>query len=86
MNIIEVIGIVATVFILVSMCFPTKSFWGRFYLRLLNLIGSITFVIYGALLPAISTAILNGCLIIINGYYLIKLILERKQSKKQIDS
>lgn len=76
---IEIVGIVATLFILVSMCCKTSSWAGTFWLRLLNLVGSVIFVVYGILLPAISTAVLNGVLIFINGYYLIKLILDRKK-------
>ena len=76
---IEIIGIVATLFILISMCFKTLSFWGSFWLRLLNIVGSIFFVAYGILIPALSTAILNGALILVNGFYLIKLIVDRKK-------
>ncbi|MDE6661261.1 MAG: hypothetical protein K2J93_05520, partial [Anaeroplasmataceae bacterium] len=66
----ELIGICATVFILVSMVFPTLSYKGSFWMRILNLVGSAVFVVYGVLLPAISTAVLNGGLIIINAYHL----------------
>ncbi len=78
---VEIIGIVATLFILTSMCFTTLSFWGSFWLRLLNIIGSTFFVVYGILIPAISTAILNGALILVNGFYLIKLLIDRKKGK-----
>ncbi len=78
---VEIIGVVATLFILVSMCFKTSSFWGNFWLRLLNMIGSIIFVIYGALIPAISTAVLNGALIFVNGYYFVKLLVDREKEK-----
>lgn len=75
---IEAIGITATVFILISMSVNTSSWKGDVWMRAINIIGSIVFVIYGALLPAISTAILNGLLVFINTYYLIKLIKEKK--------
>lgn len=79
MSWVEIVGIVATVFILISMCFKTTTFKGSFYLRLLNLIGSVIFVVYGILLPAISTAILNGALVFVNFYYLVRLIRDRKK-------
>ena len=79
----EVIGIGATLFILVSMLFPTLSYKGSFWMRILNLIGSAIFVVYGALLPAISTAVLNGCLIIVNTYHFVKLILDHKKELKE---
>lgn len=80
--IIEIIGILATLFILVSMCFKTTSFKGSLIMRVLNLFGSVVFVVYGILLPAISTAVLNAALIMVNGYHLIMLI---KENKKQTE-
>ena len=78
---IEILGIVVTLFILVGFCCKTMTFWGSFVLRLLNIIGSIVFVVYGILLPAYATAILNCALIFVNGYYLISMIVKRH--KKQ---
>ena len=78
---IEFIGIMAAVLILTSMVFPTMSFKGSVWMRIINLIGSIVFVIYGILLPAIATAIANGAIIIINIYHLCKLIKNRKKSQ-----
>ena len=78
---VEIIGIIATLFVLCGMCFKTLTFWGSFWLRLLNIIGSAIFVAYGVLVPAISTAVLNGALILVNGFYFIKLLLDRKKGK-----
>ena len=82
--IIEIVGIFATLLILVSMCFKTTSFKGSLIMRILNLIGSIVFMIYGILLPAISTAVLNAALIMVNGYHLLILIKENKKQKENI--
>lgn len=82
---VEIIGIIATILILISMCFKTTSFKGAFWLRLLNIIGSVVFAIYGILLPAISTAILNILLVIVNTYHLIILIKENKKLNKEIN-
>ena len=79
---IELIGIVSTIFILFSMLFKTTSLIGDIKMRVLNLIGSTIFVAYGCLLPAISTAILNGALVFINLYHLINLIKEYRSCKK----
>ena len=79
--IVELIGIVATLFVLVSMCFKTTSFEGSLCMRIINIIGSAVFVVYGILLPAYSTAILNFALIIVNAYHLIILI---KENNKKI--
>ncbi len=78
---IEIIGITATLLILVSMLVKTTTLKGSIFMRAVNAIGSVVFVVYGVLLPAISTAILNGALVIINTYYLIVLIKEAKQTK-----
>ena len=79
--IVEVIGILGTIAILFSMLFKTTTLKGDIRMRVLNLIGSIIFTVYGCLLPAISTAILNGVLIIVNIYHLTSLIKESKQHK-----
>ena len=81
--VIELIGISATLLILFSMLFKTTSLKGDIRMRILNLIGSIIFTIYGCLLPAISTAILNGILIIVNTYHLISLLKEKKNQSKE---
>ena len=78
--ILEIIGTIATLFILFSMLFKTTTLRGDIRMRFFNLIGSAIFAVYGILLPAISTAILNGALIFINIYHLYKLIKESKIS------
>lgn len=78
---IEIIGIVSTLFILTSMLFKTTTLKGSLIMRILNLTGSAVFVVYGCLLPAISTAILNAALVIINSFHLV-LLLKEKNNKK----
>ena len=78
----EVIGITATLLILASMLFPTLSYKGSLCMRILNLVGSVVFVVYGSILPAISTAVLNGVLIIVNLYYVIKMVIDHKKQKQ----
>lgn len=78
--IIETIGIISTLLILISMLFKTNTNKGSILMRSVNIAGSIFFVVYGCLLPAISTAVLNFCLVIVNVYHLI--ILLREQKKK----
>lgn len=83
---VEVIGIVSTLFILVSMSIDTASYKGDVIMRIINIIGSVSFMVYGALLPAMSTAILNGCLIFVNTYHLIKLIKNHKKQEASTNS
>lgn len=80
--VIEIIGITATLLILASMLFVTTTVKGSIIMRILNLIGSAIFVVYGILLPAISTAILNGGLVIVNTIHLIKLLKDNKKNRK----
>lgn len=82
----EAIGIAATTLVLVSMSINTISWKGDVWMRIFNLIGSVVFVVYGCLLPAISTAILNGALIIVNTYHLVKLIVKHKKENENKDS
>ena len=79
--VIEIIGISATVLILFSMLFKTTTLKGDIRMRVLNLIGSAIFTVYGCLLPAISTAVLNCALIIVNAYHLVSLLKEKKKSE-----
>ncbi len=76
---IEIIGIVATLFVIASMCFKTTSIKGSIIMRSLNIVGSVIFVFYGFLLPAYSTGILNIVLLLVNSYHLITLINELKK-------
>ena len=78
--VIEIIGISATILILFSMLFKTTTLKGDIRMRVLNLIGSAIFTVYGCLLPAISTAVLNGALIVVNAYHLISLVKEAKKN------
>ena len=72
--VIEFIGIFATLFIIASMCFKTTSVKGSVIMRSLNIAGCVIFVVYGFLLPAYSTAILNTVLIFVNTYHLVTLL------------
>jgi len=76
--VIEIIGICATLLILFSMMFNTTTHKGDVRMRILNLVGSAIFTAYGILVPAISTAVLNGVLVIVNTYHLIKLTKTKK--------
>ncbi len=63
------------------MCFNTTTIKGNYLMRILNIIGSLVFVIYGLILPAYSTALLNGILVFVNAYRLLMLIVKQKNNK-----
>ena len=70
-----IVGLVASLIVLVSMCFDTSTRKGDLLLRSWNLVGSILSVIYGIILgpEGFGMIILNGTLVFVNLYYLIKI-------------
>lgn len=80
MNTVEIIGLIASALVVVSMVFKTTTYKGTMLMRILNLCGSIFFVVYGCILPAYSTAITNGCAFLVNAFYIYK---EYKDHKKE---
>jgi len=70
---VSIIGLVASIIVLVSMCFNSSTKRGNILMRSVNLIGSIVSVIYGILLGPLGAGmiLLNGVLVFVNLYYLI---------------
>jgi hypothetical protein len=58
---IELIGIAATVFVLFSFLMKDLT-----RVRIINIIGAILFVLYGVLIGAMATWLLNGILVIVH--------------------
>ena len=81
MNNFEIIGIIASILIVFSMVFKTTTYKGTILMRILNLTGSIFFIIYGFLLPAYSTAITNCCVFGLNIFYIFKETYDRRKEK-----
>lgn len=63
----EIIGIAATLFVLASFLVNDLT-----KVRIINIVGAALFVVYGILIGAFSTWLLNGLLIAIHIYYLVK--------------
>ena len=76
---IEAIGIIATILIFIGMNFKTDTLKGDIAMRVFNLIGSAIFAVYGFLVPAWSTAVLNCLLVIVNTIHLVMLIKNKNQ-------
>lgn len=72
-NPVSIIGLVASIIVLVSMCFNPSTKRGNIMMRSVNLIGSIVSVIYGVFLGPLGAGmiLLNGVLVFVNAYYLI---------------
>ena len=71
---IEIVGILASLIIMLSMSFKSDEIKGNIKMRAINAIGSFLFCIYGALLPAYSTLFLNIIMVFINISYICKLV------------
>ena len=77
----EIIGILATVCVLISF---TQSEVNK--IRYINIIGCILFVIYGLLLNAFSVWFLNGACLILHIYKLHIEATTRRHSKEKLDA
>lgn len=77
---IETIGLIASILVVVSSLSKTTTFKGTLWFRIMNLLGSIFFVIYGFAVNAHATAICNICLFLVNIYYLIKEIADYRKN------
>lgn len=64
----EIIGYVASVLVAVSLMMSAIV-----KLRIVNMIGALTFAIYGILIGSIPVAAMNGFIVLINIYYLVKM-------------
>ncbi|AAX88785.1 TPA: YgjV family protein [Haemophilus influenzae] len=67
-NFIEFLGYMATFFVAVSFLFKSIV-----YLRIVNSIGAILFVIYSVIITAYPVALLNAFLVVVNIYQLWRL-------------
>lgn len=77
---IEIIGLIASATILISISVKSSTTKSNIIMRVINTIGSGGFIWYGFALNAYSTAVMNIGAIIINLYYIIKLIKEYKNN------
>ena len=66
--ILDIIGYIGSAFVLASFLMATVK-----KLRIINSIGSIVTIVYGVLIQAFPTVLMNACLLIINIYYLVKM-------------
>lgn len=64
---IEIIGITATFFVLLSFLMRSAA-----KIRMINIVGAALFIIYGFLIGSFSTALLNAALIVIHAVYLCR--------------
>ena len=77
MSWMEIIGICATVFVLISFLMRDIK-----WVRIINIVGAILFVVYGALIGALSTWLLNALLVVIHIAYLVRDEIKKKRGEK----
>ena len=78
----EVVGIIGSILVVISMMFKTTTDKGVLLLRIFNLMGSIVFVVYGVLLPAYSTVVLNLICVVLNTIGIVGTAKKIRNSKK----
>lgn len=81
-NYAEFIGTIGSIIVLVSMCFNIEKPVGNLVLRILNWAGCFVYIYYGVLISSISVLILNGILLVVDSYYLVKLFINWKKHSK----
>ncbi len=78
MDWVELIGIVGSVLVLIS--FLMKDI---LVIRIINIIGSIVFVVYGIIIGAVATWFVNAALIVVHTIYIIKGYCEKRINKSK---
>jgi len=63
----EVLGTIASIIILISFLYNDLE-----KVRIINIVGCIVFIIYGFSIKSFSVCFLNGSLLLIHIYYLLK--------------
>jgi hypothetical protein len=74
--VLELVGYVASVLVAISLMMSSIL-----RLRLINLVGSAAFVVYGALIGAYPVAVVNLLIVFINLYYLRQMLASREYFK-----
>lgn len=70
--VLEIVGYVASVLVAISLMMSSIL-----RLRIINLVGSLAFTVYGALIHAYPVAVVNGLIVCINLYYLRQMLASR---------
>lgn len=73
MDWIELIGILGSVFVLIS--FLMKDI---LVIRIINIVGSVIFIVYGIIIGAMATWFVNAALIVVHIVYIIRELKNKK--------
>lgn len=75
-NWIEILGYVGMVIVLISFLLTDMK-----WLRIVNMTGGTISLVYGILTNTLPTALLNASLVAINGFYLVRTLINEKKAK-----
>jgi hypothetical protein len=73
MHYIEILGVSATIILLISMSYSCKDRKSKIIMRLMNALAAVLFIIYSIVINAYSTILSNLAILLIDIFYLIKL-------------
>lgn len=68
-NILELVGYAASLIVAISLMMSSVL-----RLRIINLIGSVMFAVYGLLIGAIPVAVLNGAIVLVNVHHIVGML------------
>ena len=71
---VELIGIIGSILVILSMTVKSSTQKGNLIMRIINIVGSAIFVVYGFMISAYSTVFLNITALFINGFFIYKLV------------
>ena len=80
---VEIIGMIASVLILISMTIQSATDKGNLIMRTINIVGSTVFVVYGFLIPAYSTAFMNIAIVIVDVIYIASILCRMRKINKE---
>ena len=78
MSFIEILGIIATIILVVSMAFNCRDRKMTIIMRTLNALSAIMFIIYSIVLNAYSSILSNLAILVIDIYWLYKYIYKER--------
>lgn len=75
---VEAIGLIGTGFIVLCFTFDDQE-----KIRIFDTVGAVLFIVYGFLVGAFSNVVLNGILVAINCYKVVKIRKERRHGENR---
>lgn len=75
---IEIVGIISTILLIISMAYNCKDKKHTIIMRTINAISAMLFVVYGIFFSAYSTILSNLIIFIIDVFYIIKTLYSKK--------